>query len=254
MYLKFWLGMALSGLTSTEAFSQENLPAISTDRPVQTETPYLVVPGHLQLENGVNYEQITGGVRNIVVPTTLWRYGINKTFELRAVTQVSNFRVNNEPSVVGFIPFEAGVKIGLVEMDGCIPQTCFIGHLAFPDAASPEFKADYIAPSFRFTMQHELSNKFSLSYNVGMEWNGFEAEGAGIYTLTSGYSITDNLGAYIELFGFLPEESRPDHNLDGGLTYLVKNNILVDVSGGVGLNDNAIDFYGALGFSIRLPD
>jgi hypothetical protein len=253
MKLKFWSVIALLCNITAPVFSQE-LPDITTDRPDQTETPYLVVPGHLQLENGVSYEQPVRGVRNLVLPTTLWRFAVNKNFELRAITELNNFRAEGSKSVVGLLPVQAGVKIHLAETDGWIPQTSLIAHLAFPDAASPEFKAENIAPNFRFTMQHDLSDKLTLSYNLGMEWNGFDAAGAGIYTLTSGYSLTDKLGMYLELFGFLPEDNKSIHNFDGGFTYLVRRNVLVDISAGKGLTDNAIDYYVSLGFSFRLPD
>ena len=253
MKLKFPAVFTLIYLFSSPVFSQE-LPNITTDRPDQTETPYLVVPGHLQLENGVSYEQPGKGVRNLVLPTTLWRYAVNSNFELRAITELNNLRTEGSPSVVGLLPVQAGVKIHLVETNGWIPQTSLIAHIALPDAASPEFKAENIAPNFRFTMQHDLSDRLTLSYNLGMEWNGFDAAGAGIYTLTSGYSLTDKLGMYLELFGFLPENSKSNHNFDGGFTYLVRRNVLVDISAGKGLTDNANDYYVSLGFSFRLPD
>jgi len=53
------------------------------------------------------------------------------------------------------------------------------------------------------------------------------------------------------LFGFAPQQDKAHHNLDGGITYLVTNNFMLDLSSGVGLTDNAPDYYIAFGFSIR---
>jgi hypothetical protein len=66
--------------------------------------------------------------------------------------------------------------VKLTEEKGIFPKTSFIAHIGLPNAASTKYKTDYFAPEFRFTMQHTLSEKFSLSYNLGLEWDGFSAE------------------------------------------------------------------------------
>ncbi len=108
-----------------------------------------------------------------------------------------------------------------------------------------------MAPEFRFTMQHTLSEKLSLGYNLGCEWDGFTPETTFIYTLTTGYAISDKIGSYVELFGFAPQGDSANHNFDGGVTYLFTNNFMVDLSSGVGLTENAPNYYMALGLSIR---
>jgi hypothetical protein len=56
------------------------------------------------------------------------------------------------------------------------------------------------------------------------------------------------------VYGFAPQTSKADHRFDCGLNYLLRRNILIDVSGGFGLTANAPDYYLALGFSFRLKD
>jgi hypothetical protein len=101
-------------------------------------------------------------------------------------------------------------------------------------------------------MQHTLSEKMSLSYNLGAEWDGFSAEPTFLYTLTTGYSITEKLGSYIELFGFAPQNNKANHSFDGGITYLINNNFMLDLSSGFGITKNAPDYYVAVGFSFRI--
>jgi len=144
--------------------------------------------------------------------------------------------------------------VNLVHEKGILPTTSFIGHLTIPRLASENFQATYFAPAFRFTMQHTLSEKFALAYNLGAEWDGESPEPIFIYTLTTGYSISEKFGAYVEAYGFVPQISMSDHRFDGGLNYLFRPNILFDISGGVGLTENAPDYYAALGFSFRLKD
>ena len=138
------------------------------------------------------------------------------------------------------------------EEKGFWPKTSFIGHVLIPKMASSNFKADYYAPEFRFVMQHSLSEKISFSYNLGAEWNGFTPELSFIYTIASGYSFTDKLGSYIEIFGFAPQKELANHSFDGGITYLINNNFMLDLSSGFGITKNAPDYYVAVGFSFRI--
>jgi hypothetical protein len=102
-------------------------------------------------------------------------------------------------------------------------------------------------------MQHTLTDNISLGYNLGTEWDGETPEPVFIYTLATGFSLTEKIGAYIEVYGFAPQLSRAEHRADAGFGWYMNPNILFDLSGGVGITDNAPDYYGSLGFSIRLP-
>ncbi len=223
---------------------------IQTDRPDQTECPFITPQGFIQVENGVSYENIDRDNKSITVPTMLWKYGINQHVECRLITELNSIKsfTNN---VSGLVPVTIGFKVRVFEEKGLIPATAFIGHLSIPNAASDKFKASYYAPSFRFNMQHTLSNKISLAYNLGAEYDGETPEPSFIYTLTSGLSITEKLGAYIELYGFAPQKQTADHRADGGFTYLINNNVMIDISGGIGITSNAPQNYIALGFSFR---
>ena len=100
-------------------------------------------------------------------------------------------------------------------------------------------------------MQHTLSDKVSLAYNLGAEWNGETAEQTYIYTLTTGIAFTQKLGGYLEVYGFLPQDSTANHRFDCGFTYLVNNDFIVDLSGGVRITKNAPKNYLSLGLSYR---
>ena len=142
--------------------------------------------------------------------------------------------------------------IKLAEEKGIFPKTSFIAHMSLPNAASTKYKTDFYAPEFRFVMQHTLSEKMSFSYNLGSEWDGFSAEPTFIYTIATGYSINQKWGSYIELFGFAPQNNKANHNFDGGITYLINNNFMLDLSAGFGITNNAPKHYFALGFSFRI--
>ena len=235
---------------STTIFSQNQEP-IQTDRPDQTETPALVPKGMFQIETGFSFQKNEANSTTQTLPSTLWKYGINDHFELRLITEFTNEKIFDK-KVSGFNPILIGCKIKIADEKGIVPKMSFIGHISLPNAASKEFKSEYFAPEFRFVMQHTLSKKVSLSYNLGAEWDGFSPEPTFIYTVATGYSITEKIGSYIELFGFAPQQQTANHNFDGGFTYLISPNFMVDASAGVGITENAPDHYWALGFSFRL--
>jgi len=240
---------------SPKIFSQETpsetIEPIATDRPDQTETPSIVPKGMFQMENGFSYEKIDENESEIVSPTILFKYGVNENFELRLITEYV-INTSGDEKVSGVNPVLVGFKAKLLEEKGIIPKTSFIAHMLIPELASKDFKADYYAAEFRFTMQHTLSDKVSLSYNLGAEWDGFTPDATFIYTLTTGLSVTEKLGAYIELYGFAPQNDKADHRFDGGITYLISNNVMIDASGGFGITENAPEYFASLGFSFRI--
>jgi hypothetical protein len=237
-------------IVSTSNYAQ-TLEPIQADRPDQTETPAIVPKGMLQAETGFTFQKNDAFSKSFSLPSTLWKYGVNENFELRLITEFLSEKINNE-NFNGLTPIHIGFKVKLAEESGIIPKTSFIAHISLPNAASAQYKTDYYAPEFRFTMQHTLSEKFSLSYNLGAEWDGFSAEPTFLYTLTTGYSITKKMGSYIELYGFAPQNDKANHNLDGGITYLINNNFMLDLSSSIGISKNAPKNYFAFGFSFRI--
>jgi hypothetical protein len=228
----------------------EDLPPIQLDRPDQTECPFIVPKNYIQCEAGFGIERTVGGVSTATFPTALWKYGVNEKFELRLITELTRV-AGGANTRTGLAPITLGFKSSLFEEDGFIPKTSFIGHITTSSVGSKDFSTTYIAPSFRFVMLHNLGSDISLSYNLGAEWNGEDGEQSYIYTLTAGTPITSRLGMYVELYGFAPANSPADHRADGGFTYLVNNDFMLDVSSGFGLVNTTLDYYAALGISWR---
>ena len=74
-----------------------------------------------------------------------------------------------------------------------------------------------------------------LSYNLGSEWDGFTPEPTFIYTLATGFSITESFGSYVELYGFAPQKQSARHSWDAGFTYLINNNVQLDIHAGTAI-------------------
>lgn len=222
-------------------FSQET---IQLDRPDQTETVAIVPKNYLQAEAGFSFEKVNALENNYTLPSILWKYGLNNIVELRLTTEVSHSQnqYKLEPISIGF-------KTHLIEEKGIIPEVSFIGETEI--AKNEITLRNTLIPSFRFTFQNNLTETTCLAYNLGIEWDQNITENY-IYTLTLGTSITKKLNCYLEAYGFLSPYKPADHRIDGGFTYLVNKDYMLDASSGIGLSNTSPLYYFALGISYRI--
>lgn len=188
---------------------------IDTDRPDQTESSYLVPKGFFQGEFGFNIEN-NKQLKTIVHPTGLWKYGINKRIELRLITELISVETpllipEGNTVITGLVPVQIGSKISLWEEKGVLPKTSLIFHVGIPALSSSKFKTPHLAPNFRFTMSHTLSERIGLGYNIGAEWDGFDKTPEWIYTFAPGFNMGKNWYGYVELFGAIKKMNR--HNI-----------------------------------------
>lgn len=228
---------------------------IETDRPDQTETAVLISKNIFQVELGFNKENTKGDDYTLVHPTSLFKYGLSKRIELRLeITCHSEYiRPTSQSKTTTVLePFVLGGKIALLEEKEWKPKTTFIGGISLPFLGSKQARTTNAAPAFRFTMQNTLSKTIGLGYNIGAEWDGETSTPIWIYTFAPGFSIGEKWYAYVEAFGFIRKNDSPDNNLDGGFAYFISNNVKADISGGIGLSENSIKNYIALGLSFRI--
>jgi hypothetical protein len=224
-------------------FSYAQAPKIDTDRPDQTESAFLVPKGWFQFELGLTMQEIVKGQKEYELPTLLSKYGLSKRIELRLIT--ANIHDN------GLAPVEIGTRIALTEENKWMPKTSLLMHIGFPKFASKKLQLDKLAPNFRISCQHTITNHMSLGYNLGAEWDGFNNEAGWIYTLSPGFDISEKWYGYIEAFGVITKLDAPQHNIDGGFAYCVSPNFKIDLSSGFGISDAAPAWYLSAGASIR---
>lgn len=259
--MKTTLLIILLFLPMVLANAQEDVPELITDRPDQTESSSVVPHKSLQIETGfilANDADDLTEVTAIDYNSTLLRYGLLESMELRLglafLGEKVKVKANDSTySNNGFSPLYAGFKLQVARENGWMPEIAFIGGLFLPFSADEAFKPQNTGADFRFAFAHTLSDRFSFGYNVGVQWEGDESIPIYTYTVALGIGITDWLGAYIEAFGDFPEEGNSTHMADGGFTFLVLPNLQFDISGGIALNEEALDNYFGVGLSYRIP-
>jgi len=246
---------------SITAMAQDEVRELITDRPDQTESSAVVPHKSLQIETGFVMENNDTGEANrksFTYNTTLFRYGLLENLELRLGLEylgkeVSVNDTGTTKTTSGLGPVSAGFKVKIADEDRWKPEMAFLGGLVLPFTASDDFKPDYSAANIRFSFAHTLSEKLSLGYNLGAEWDGETAIPGYFYSIVLGIGLTDKLGMFVEGFGLIPEEGGSEHLFDAGFTYLVLSNFQLDLSGGIGINDNAADNFLSFGLTYRLP-
>jgi hypothetical protein len=257
-------------LSAFPAVAEEHAtPLIVTDRPDQTESASIVPRGLVQIEAGFAFTRLNPDAGTVTeirqLPVTLIRYGLAEKFELRFdwAGYVNEERqtgsLDEDESGAGNTAL--GVKLALREKQGAAPKLALLVNFILP-TGKKGLGTERIDPSLRLLAAHTLGERLSLGWNVGATAFTIEDPGldldtfvAATYTASLGIGITGRWGSFVELFGFLPMSGSPgnEHGFDAGFTFLASNNLQLDAYAGVGLNDRAVDRFGGIGFSVRLP-
>lgn len=246
--------------------SEEEVDNLITDRPDQTESPFTVPKGYFQIETGFLYTSGPFGitlpngtvsfaddVENFTYNTSLFRYGLTDKIELRLIQEIGNARSGSFSTNTQAVPTLIGTKIHLLNQDGGKPQVAFLAHFGGPILSNEQSGSQ---ADFRFSFEHQLSDKLVLGYNVGGRLDNDLNDFTALYTLVFGYSVTPKLYAFAELYGFLQKDIEADHQIDFGLAYLVNPNFQLDFYTGTGLKPESLispDTILGFGFSLRIP-
>jgi len=249
------IGIVLITMTITVLCQTAELPTMTTDRPGFATNPLLVYPKHFQIETGSAYERTSGNhtIQELILFNTfLARYGINKILEARLQTdfaQVKTDSINN----MGFSLITAGAKLLIYKGKGIIPMTSLMVNLTFPFSDDKFFKPERPMPSFYLLMQNDITKKFNISYNFGMDFiDGFSVP-VEFAAICLEYDFTENLITFIESYNWFATGELPKNFIDVGGVYLITKNIQIDLSGSISLNDIKNYFMINGGVSWRIP-
>ena len=259
--------LLLDVLLLSSASVASGVPELITDRPDQTESSTTVPPGSVQVEMGwLHSEEERQDLETDIFPQTLLRYGLMENLELRFgfdgyVWENAVGSQGGNVDAEGGADLGVGFKLKLREEEGWLPETALLASVGLPTGKGP-FSSERFDPDYRLSCSHTLSERLSFGYNLGQAWVT-EEDAAGdrdtrhqfVYTAALGISLTDNLGGFVEFFGEIPtgSDGGPANSFDGGFTYLIADNVQLDVSSGIGLSQDADDWFLAAGLSIRFP-
>ena len=204
--------------------------SIITDRPDQTESAFTPGKNSFQIETG----SILSGSnesRELILNTTLFRYGVSEKFEIRVVEEL-HWDIKDQENLnnIGFSDLQLGFKYNISEQG---IESGLLFHAAFPNG-DRQYTGDEFAFIAKFICSGSLNDRISAGLNIGA--NIYESSETELsFTGVLGFSLTDKIGFFTELYG---TNSKSEFFLlyDHGLTYLMHSNLQFDVSYGTGLN------------------
>lgn len=205
---------------------------ISTDRPDQSEGVYVLPRRQLQLETGITFS------KNSLTNSTMLRYGISKSTELRLENDLQTLGKFSTDAIV------LSAKQKIFESDNYLPSITGIGYLSYtPDVNNP-FSVDAV-----LAFENVISSKFSIEWNIGSQ-NGFQKL---VWTTNAGYSPNERLTLFAEYYGYFGN-SLPDHNVDFGVMYIINPNFQIDFAVGQSIFTSDGEPFAIAGVSYRFKN
>lgn len=226
---------------------------IEADRPGEAQSPKVVGKDTLQAELGIEKEQQSGSDFSWEHPEAEFRYGVLKNVELRLHTtwETQRFRAQNEFNQ-GLKPVEAGVKATLFQTKDTGFTVGLYSLIGLPQLASKDHRHKTVFYNARLLFENKLTERISLGYNVGRGWNDEQKQQNWMYALAPQFQLSDKWEVFVEEFGFLKKNSKPEHYIDGGFAYTISNHVKIDIYAGKGLGGEAADYFLTAGVSFKL--
>jgi len=177
-------------------------------------------------ENLISTEQI-------LVPTTLMRYGISDVLELRAQSQYEILN-SDEESNKGLRDLFIGAKYHFDYNTVTNSQLALMTTLLVP-MRMHGLSNDRFGSINTIIFHKDFSNDYSLLLNLSHSYLG-EWYGDINYSLLLNKALTDKLSLYVEPYGDLENLEDLVASLDAGLSYEVSDKLALDLTLGTGLN------------------
>jgi len=222
------------------------------DRPDFTESALTVAPGRVQIEAGLTRTD-GDGVKVLEAGEILARIGLDENTELR-VGLGSWVRVENGADEVdGLDDLEMGFKRHLVAGEGSAPELAMIVAATLPTGGE-DVGAEQWQPLALLAAEWSLSERVGLGTNLGWT-SAHDGERFSSLWLSAalGIALNERAGLFLEGYAFDKETTGGDDATygDAGLTYLVDDNLQLDLRVGTGFDEGAGTYVGA-GFVLRI--
>jgi hypothetical protein len=228
---------------------------ISPDRPSFSPGTAIVAMGKLNAEFGYVYHFKKTDLQSAsnTAPNLALRFGTSRNVELQLQWAGWNYGDaldgKNDPETE-VQDINLGAKIGLLR--GGKLNLSAIGLVSLPIGKNAA-KSGFLIPTMGIIWDHTITHKLTA---FGIIQGSTFMENDRIFTFQPAvglsYAITEKAGSYFEYFGDFPSDGhQKKHIVNAGLSYLISNDLAIDLFGAKGLNDNSGSYLGA-GMSVRI--
>lgn len=228
----------------------QNIEPINTDRPDQSDGAYILPKKNFQLETGINFFQSAGQFTDII-QSTLLRYGISKTSEVRLLVNEGFIKEENTAERnFGLYPVALSAKHGLCKEKKMRPAITAVAYIKLP-VATKQYRLNRFASTLLLAFQNDFTDKLGLGYNLGITRNG--TDDINYYMATASFSavLNSRLSLFGEYFSQFNRVGTPAHNINGGFQYLLHPRLQLDIAAGTSLFDKGETVFETFGVSYR---
>jgi hypothetical protein len=234
---------------------------IEPDRPDFTNGPTLVAPGHFQIETGYTYAR-AGSEKSSSLGEILLRYAFDDRWEARLGLNSYDWidsGVPGERRSSGFEDPFVEVKIRLNDAEAehrahGVPAMGLLLNTTIPVGARA-LTADAWQPSATFALHWDLPAEWSLETNLGYTYAADSGQRFDqlFASASAGFQLSEKVGGFLE--GYILSKESADgsatHYADAGLSYLVSNDLALDIRIGAGIDKPHPNWFTGLGASVR---
>lgn len=243
---------------------RDKMRDFSTDRPDKTESAYTVDAGHFQHETDIiNYTfDSEGGTRSeswlFTAPNL--KAGLTENIDLQVVVETFNYNREKDKGTGEQVKFSGygdtlvRLKYNVWGNDGGDTALAIMPYLKFPtnrgELGNNGLEGGLISPYvINFTPEFGIGAMTQVDIVRDNDNEGYHGEF--VQSATVGKDFTDELGAYVELWGSLSPERGPLLTADCGITYAFEEDTQFDIGINVGLSDQSDDLNPFIGLSQR---
>ncbi len=229
------------------------LGSINTARPSFSSASTTLETGHWQWEGGYQYTKKDDEIDtdSHTLPSVFLRLGVNDNLELNLAWAGYTETNTNEGDSDGVSDLSVGLAYQLTD-DASPLAIALFSSVSLP-VGSDDFTSDEVDPSIGLAWSYSPTVGPGLFGTVVLNSVSDNDERASVLGAAIGASlaVTEQIGSYIEYFGVPSDSDDASHSLGAGVTYLVRNNVQLDINGGIGLNDVADDYFVGAGIGWR---
>jgi len=224
---------------------------IRAARPRQSMGFFTIGARVLQVQTGLDYRRtITPNTElDCFSETTVLRLGLAERFDLSGVIRYTDEERRGDVDIqrrAGISNTQIGARYHISNNNGLIPDAAIQARVLLR-AQDDEFQREHVGLRVITSAQYHLLSWVSLRTNLGMTWRGDGADPDPLYAAGFGFSLASRLTALAELYGDLGDEP----NFATGFSYLLTNDVQLDLGGGWEVINGNDDWYLRGGISFR---
>ncbi len=232
-------------LTSTVSYCQSSF---SANRPGQVVNPDITPKGNFMIESGFQYGKSQGS-KSFLLPAGSVRYGLNSNSEI-SINASNVYQVDS--SLFGLTSYYASGKIAICEQQDLLPKISFITGFILPFAGIKSLRPENSGGMIGLSLSHTLGSKCSVYANLVATWTGNESYPVYNYVISVYFTPVSKLYLFAEFYGLTPEHGENSVLSDCGVSYMVADNIQIDLTAGADYNDPGNNHFIQLGAAFQI--